>query len=598
MNKDKEEIKDKEKIKEEKKEKIDKQVNKKDNNKTEKKVDNKKTDKKVDKKTDKKDINKEKNEIKTETKKKINKKDITKKQRKVVSTKNFILIVSVVVAFYIALIMFVNVVVNNDNLHNFDWTYSHMYKLSKESKNLIKSINEPIEITIDSRLDYTQVTEILNQVTKLNSLVTVKKTELSDTEDSTEENEENEETNYYGTVIVNASNREEMAFSFFDLNFDASLINKDTYKQYSLFEEKLMNSIISVLNGETDKTPSVAFLTGLEGSKIGEELINLYTELRSYGIVSIELDLKKEEIPESIKTIAIIGPMKDLDKTEYNKLIEFQGRGGNFVIAATFVEEKAQPRLEKLLSSYGVSLPVGTVIEYKDGYRFSILQRSESVMNYNNILLPIPTNSNEITKDMEFEGTAPFFPLPTKIDLDSEEELEKKNVTLTNSVLTSDKAIFKKDDVTEEDLLSDDLPEDAFPEIFVLGTTSEKEIADNVKSTAVIYSNYLFMTDLVLKNLIENELILQSDNLRLAKNSFTSLHPLKEKMLDIKKGLIVSPYKYESSKVVLHKALTYLFFMIPIIVIAGMGSYMLYKKAKLSKYGVKDKEINKQKNRV
>ena len=69
-------------------------------------------------------------------------------------------------------------------------------------------------------------------------------------------------------------------------------------------------------------------------------------------------------------------------------------------------------------------------------------------------------------------------------------------------------------------------------------------------------------------------------------------------MLDIKKGLIVSPYKYESSKVILHKALTYLFFMIPVIVIAGMGSYMLYKKVKLSKYGVKDKEINKQKNRV
>lgn len=498
-----------------------------------------------------------------------------KKERKTISKQTYLLI-ALIISLIAFLLLFLNLTLKGDNLFSFDFTHSHIYRLSKQSKEIIKSIDEPIEISIDRRLSYPQITEVLDQIVNLNRNITV----------SIIEEDDDEENTYYATIFVNASDREELAFSFFDLNFDASLIEYETFKQYTLFEEKLINSMIAVTKGETKETSSVAFVAGLDGAEISEELINLYTELRAFGILPIELDINKEDIPESITTIAIIGPMKDINKNAYNRLIEFQARGGNFVIGATFLEDKSLPRFEKFLSTYGVSLPVGSVFEYNDEYRHSVIQSNGVKRNYNNILLPIVTKNNEITEDMVFEATSPFFIFPTIIKFESQEKLQEKNITYNNHVLTSDMAVFKKDEVTDLDITDEELPEDALPNVYVLGTIVDKKLSNEVSSTAVIYSNYLFVSDLIIKDLIEDEIILQRDNLRLAKNSFIYLSSLKDEMISVKKALVVSPYKYNKDKVVLHKVFTYVFYGIPILSIIFLSVMMLYRRGYLSKYGI------------
>lgn len=564
---------------------------------------NKEKEDKMNTKKDKKEPKERKNKIKKEKldkfRNKKNKKNKdsekakklkltkTKGKGKTISREKLSMILVLIITIILALALFLNLAIRRDVIFNFDLTYSKMYRLTNESKQIIKNVDEPVEINIDSSLQYVQITEVLDEVVKLNDFITLTY------RDSGADDSDEEDQLYYTTIFVSATEREDVSISFFDLNFDSSLIDGKTFKQYTLLEEKLVNAIISVTNDETPENPSVAFLTGLDGSSIEEELINLYTELRSFGVFPIELDLKKDNIPESVKIIGIVGPMKDINKTEYNKLIDFQARGGNFVIGATFVEENTHSNFKKLLSSYGVQLPVGGVLDYKDGYRYSFMQSTGIIRNYNNILLPIATSDNDLTKDMVFEGTAPFFIFPTQIVLDSEKKLAEKNLTYTNHIITSDMAVFKSQDIKESDITDNKIPPDAMPNIYVLGTIVEKKLAESIKSKAVIYSNYLFMTDLIIQDLVEDEIILQKDNLRLAKNSFTYLHPLKGEMVDIKKGLVISPYKYDSSTIVLHKVITYVLFIVPMLLIISSGVVMSYRRGRLEKIGLAYKKKGK-----
>ena len=564
---------------------------------------NKEKEDKMNTKKDKKEPKERKNKIKKEKldkfRNKKNKKNKdsekakklkltkTKGKGKTISREKLSMILVLIITIILALALFLNLAIRRDVIFNFDLTYSKMYRLTNESKQIIKNVDEPVEINIDSSLQYVQITEVLDEVVKLNDFITLTY------RDSGADDSDEEDQLYYTTIFVSATEREDVSISFFDLNFDSSLIDGKTFKQYTLLEEKLVNAIISVTNDETPENPSVAFLTGLDGSSIEEELINLYTELRSFGVFPIELDLKKDNIPESVKIIGIVGPMKDINKTEYNKLIDFQARGGNFVIGANFVEENTHSNFKKLLSSYGVQLPVGGVLDYKDGYRYSFMQSTGIIRNYNNILLPIATSDNDLTKDMVFEGTAPFFIFPTQIVLDSEKKLAEKNLTYTNHIITSDMAVFKSQDIKESDITDNKIPPDAMPNIYVLGTIVEKKLAESIKSKAVIYSNYLFMTDLIIQDLVEDEIILQKDNLRLAKNSFTYLHPLKGEMVDIKKGLVISPYKYDSSTIVLHKVITYVLFIVPMLLIISSGVVMSYRRGRLEKIGLAYKKKGK-----
>ena len=564
---------------------------------------NKEKEDKMNTKKDKKEPKERKNKIKKEKldkfRNKKNKKNKdsekakklkltkTKGKGKTISREKLSMILVLIITIILALALFLNLAIRRDVIFNFDLTYSKMYRLTNESKQIIKNVDEPVEINIDSSLQYVQITEVLDEVVKLNDFITLTY------RDSGADDSDEEDQLYYTTIFVSATEREDVSISFFDLNFDSSLIDGKTFKQYTLLEEKLVNAIISVTNDETPENPSVAFLTGLDGSSIEEELINLYTELRSFGVFPIELDLKKDNIPESVKIIGIVGPMKDINKTEYNKLIDFQARGGNFVIGANFVEENTHSNFKKLLSSYGVQLPVGGVLDYKDGYRYSFMQSTGIIRNYNNILLPIATSDNDLTKDMVFEGTAPFFIFPTQIVLDSEKKLAEKNLTYTNHIITSDMAVFKSQDIKESDITVIKIPPVAMPNIYVLGTIVEKKLAESIKSKAVIYSNYLFMTDLIIQDLVEDEIILQKDNLRLAKNSFTYLHPLKGEMVDIKKGLVISPYKYDSSTIVLHKVITYVLFIVPMLLIISSGVVMSYRRGRLEKIGLAYKKKGK-----
>ncbi len=546
-----------------------------------------------------KDIKTEK-EIKVEKKKndeKLKTKSGDKEAYKAKYSKQNITLYSIIIISLILLVIaIVNLLLFNGDKYYLDLTGSKMYSLSKESKKIIKDVDEKIEIHISENLKYGPITDIAEKAAKLNKNIEVIYSQLEDIE---EEYQENYQENY--SVYVFNNENEDMAISLFDINRDAVLIDAETYRQYSLLEEKLVNSIISVTNAEKPDDASVAFLTGIEGIELAEETLSLYTELRILGITPTVLDLEKEDISEKIETIVIIGPQKDISKKAYDKLVEFQSNGGNFIIAATYEKEGDHPRLNKILASYGVEMPAGSILDYNDGNRYDFTQVDELPIRFNNILLPNVNKDVEITKDMYLEDTAPFFISPTILKIDSEEDLKKKDVEIITHVESSDKSIFKVSDVTDEDMIREDMPEGIETESFPLGVISNKKISEDKKSTAIIYSNYFFLTDLRIRGFIEEEFITMYDNARLASNTFFFLHPVKDKMIEVRKPLLVTLYKYEEGQASKDQIATYIIVIVFTISIVAIGVFYLYTRGHYAKYGLvygkKNKEQNKNKNK-
>ena len=192
----------------------------------------------MEKKNDKVNDVKQENKIKKEK----------KKENKIVSKQTYILSILITISFCLVVILTVNLLVKDDTIFNFDLTYSRLYKLSKQSKEVIKSVNEQVEIAIPKNMNFTQINEILDNIIKLNSNIKV-----------TEYDPIRTEYGYSATIFIKAIDREEITVSFFDITFDTTFMDSSKYKQYSIFEEKLINAIISVTNSESSKNPSVAF---------------------------------------------------------------------------------------------------------------------------------------------------------------------------------------------------------------------------------------------------------------------------------------------------------------------------------------------------
>lgn len=549
--------KDKELIDEKEKNKIENKVEE---------VKETKKDKKADKETKK--LSKEKTD-------KTNKKLLL---NSVISKETYTLGVTITLAFCLVIILaLLTFVLDKRVVPEIDLTGSRIHSLTKESQEYIKNIDQEIVISVDERLNYKQITSILNKITKLNDKISISVMPA-------EEQNTQGGNGYPTTIFVEAKNRDDMAISFFDIEYDSTVIEYTTNKQYSLFEQSLINAMKSVINAETVDNPSLAFLVGHQEPELNTELITLYTELRSFGFMPISLDLKKEKIPESVNTIALIGLREDISKDEYSKLLEFQARGGNFVIATTFTLDAITPNFNKLLSSYGLKIPAGNVIDYRDQNRYQVLQENDVIRKYNNILLPIASKDSEISKILSFENTVPMFPFPSKIDFEPEEELIKKNLTFEHIVMSSDKALFKKE-VTDQDISNYELAEGTETELFILGTKAKKSLGEDRESKAVVYSNFLFMTDYMIKDLFETDIILMYDNLRLAKNSFTKISPLNEKMIKVAKPIIVSQYKRNVLVLTRDKIFAYTAYALPVFLVFGLGMVRLYKLGYFAKYG-------------
>lgn len=416
-----------------------------------------------------------------------------------------------ILLIYVAL----NIGLSESALVNFDWTGNSLYTLTDESKNKMKEIDGSVSISIVGFSDTTYPTiqeleQYAKQYRAANSNINYEvvynintRTDLKDTyaivegvpviiiksalnsskaseQQSDEEIDEDEISDNDGSYKVLQST-------------DLYTYNAATGRQIDVVEEALTNAITDVTLKDR---PNVYFVsTGLLYSDNETELatntfssgtIFLQAFIKNNGNNVYDLDIASEDIPSNCDVLVLQTIFVDYTDEEQKKIMDYVQNGGNvlFMIDPN-VYSIQQPGFEKLFDFFGFSFDVGAVAE-------SNLAPTNAYLNNPLYIIPNLNVTHEISKDIAYSGNSVILIQANKIDFRSDEELAKRNISVSPFLTATASTFYRTDFESKSEEMIDS---DVFVENAVLGATVEKKIDENKTSKAVVYGNSLFVND-------------------------------------------------------------------------------------------------------
>lgn len=416
-----------------------------------------------------------------------------------------------ILLIYVAL----NIGLSESALVNFDWTGNSLYTLTDESKNKMKEIDGSVSISIVGFSDTTYPTiqeleQYAKQYRDVNSNINYEvvynintRTDLKDTyaivegvpviiiksalnssksseQQSDEEIDEDEISDKDGSYKVLQST-------------DLYTYNAATGRQIDVVEEALTNAITDVTLKDR---PNVYFVsTGLLYSDNETELatntfssgtIFLQAFIKNNGNNVYDLDIASEDIPSDCDVLVLQTIFVDYTDEEQKKIMDYIQNGGNvlFMIDPN-VYRIEQPGFAKLFEFYGFSFDVGAVAE-------SNLAPTNAYLNNPLYIIPNLNVTHEISKDIAYSGNSVILIQANKIDFMSDEELSKRNISVSPFLTATASTFYRTDFESKSEEMIDS---DVFVENAVLGATVEKKIDENKTSKAVVYGNSLFVND-------------------------------------------------------------------------------------------------------
>lgn len=416
-----------------------------------------------------------------------------------------------ILLIYVAL----NIGLSESALVNFDWTGNSLYTLTDESKNKMKEIDGSVSISIVGFSDTTYPTiqeleQYAKQYRDVNSNINYEvvynintRTDLKDTyaivegvpviiiksalnssksseQQSDEEIDEDEISDKDGSYKVLQST-------------DLYTYNAATGRQIDVVEEALTNAITDVTLKDR---PNVYFVsTGLLYSDNETELatntfssgtIFLQAFIKNNGNNVYDLDIATENIPSDCDVLVLQTIFVDYTDEEQKKIMDYIQNGGNvlFMIDPN-VYRIEQPGFAKLFEFYGFSFDVGAVAE-------SNLAPTNAYLNNPLYIIPNLNVTHEISKDIAYSGNSVILIQANKIDFMSDEELSKRNISVSPFLTATASTFYRTDFESKSEEMIDS---DVFVENAVLGATVEKKIDENKTSKAVVYGNSLFVND-------------------------------------------------------------------------------------------------------
>jgi hypothetical protein len=123
-------------------------------------------------------------------------------------------------------------------------------------------------------------------------------------------------------------------------------------------EQKVTSAISYVSSGYTPKIYEITDRGEATLSKLG---LTSVLQKNNYQIVKLDL-LKAPKIPKDATVVIDVSPKYDLNKSEETKLLDYINAGGRAMFFFDFTNKK-MPVYEDFLSSYGVGLENGVVME-------------------------------------------------------------------------------------------------------------------------------------------------------------------------------------------------------------------------------------------
>lgn len=355
------------------------------------------------------------------------------------------------------------------NYITFDLTSNKLYSLTKETENLLDSLQTDVTIYVLAN-ENTQDATLKKTLEQYNSLSEHIEVSYEDPAVNPKFYSKYSETevNQNSIIVVNDKRSKVIDYSsIYETSID--------YSTYS--------SIITGYDGEGQISSAISYVTSENMPKIymieGHGELSFETGFSNtisksnieYEVMNL---LKYDNIPADAKCIIINAPTSDFSEDDTNKVLHYLENGGNAFIVSTWTDKPMTNFLE-ILDYYNISVVEGLVLE------------GDSNAYYQSpfYLLPI-INSDVITSSSG--DSFIFVPYAQGMVLPAETGDDQ---SLTPLLTTSDEA-YSRSEVNEA--MEYARQEDDISGPFVLGVKAIKSNADT-ESTAVIYSSESIFTD-------------------------------------------------------------------------------------------------------
>lgn len=379
-----------------------------------------------------------------------------------------LVLVAIIICAYLA----VNFAIEKANIADLDLTKEKLYSISQETKDKLRNLDTDITISLYNM--YSSVEDIVNQYARLNEHIKVEKVEnlLSKTQWKTE----------YGVtdtdefLVISTKDREKMLQSY-----ELATMDYSTYQQIDITEEKVTNAILDVT---TKVKPKICFLTGhnMYADAYFQYLQNAFTE-EANEVEQLNL-ITAGKVPDDCKILVITALKEDIKEMERDRIIDYIKKGGEILLLLDpNLENVKLTNFQKVLDEYGVSNSNGVILEGDS---------NKMVSGASNFVIATINNNSSITKNMTMDLNVCFIN-SGRLNIASEEELEKKNVTAEILATVSDKAFYRTDlQNTSQTKISSD--ESASGD--TIGAMLTKKIDENTSSKLIVFANTAFATNL------------------------------------------------------------------------------------------------------
>lgn len=392
-----------------------------------------------------------------------------------------ILLILVVISAYLA----INLGIQALDISDIDLTKEGFYRLSEESKNQIKDINQEIKIYMFGYDEKSFTVDLAKQYTKYKNNIKVEVVSIESRPDLAKK---------YNITTTDQENQA-VVFECDERNikadyYDFITYNYTTQEQIDLTEQKMTNSILGVT---LKNAPKIYFLTGHSEPGINDYFGSLSKSLKNEVNEVETLDLLiKNEIPQDCKTLVIASPSTDFTDYETELIIKYINNGGDILWFSDYTNNRTLNNLQKILDLYGINISNDGIIIEQDS--------SAMLMQTQDLILPKISSESEITNAFSSSGKVLFIDAG-KIETKEQEKLEELGVTITELLTTSPKSFYRKD----LSITSAEPTKDEEVKSYLVGALATKMIqkeGNNEESNLIIYSNGLFATDqpITIKN--------------------------------------------------------------------------------------------------
>lgn len=379
-----------------------------------------------------------------------------------------VLLIIIIVAACIG----INILVEQLNLADFDFTEDKVYSLSDMSKDILKGIDKDVEIILinmtESEKDFANKYNSENKKVKVEVVDDLTaRTDLTDKYGLTANS---------SVIVVKSGDKDKILATT-----DLYTMDYTTGEQKNTSEEAITNAIIDVT---TNKKPKVYNLTG--HNKYSTDYLYYFSQDladEAYEFQDIDL-LTTSKVPEDCSLLMITTLAEDITEAERDAILDYIKNGGKIIL---FSDPNAtgqkMPNFQKVLDEYGVSISEGAMLE----------QDSDKMM-YNSpaAILVTVSPSTSVTSATNMNMNACFM-TSGRIELADSERLEELGVE-TEILATTGPNSFYRTDYSIESTSKTDKDEEAGNA--TVGALLKKKISDDVTSELIVYANNVFITNL------------------------------------------------------------------------------------------------------